>query len=79
MSKKRIIILIGLLFVNVGFVLTFSIDTESKLGRFIYGNALIPALLFLVFFAAFAGVLKILFDFMLPNRMPRKKSKTREP
>lgn len=78
MSKTRIVILIGLLLVILGFVLLLSMDPESQLGRFIYSNAVTPALLFFVFFAAFAGVLKISFDLMLPDRMPRNAGRSWE-
>jgi hypothetical protein len=49
--------------------LSLFFDTESQLGRIIYNNAVTPALLFIVFFAALAGVMKILVDLALPNRM----------
>ncbi len=75
MSKTRIIVLICLGLVILGFVATLSIDTESWWGNIIYGNPFIPALLFFAFFAAFAGILKILVDLLLPNRLSKEESK----
>ncbi len=71
MSKKRTVILICLLAVILGFVLFLSVDSESELGRLIYGNAIMPAMLFFVFFGAFAGVLKIVVDLAFPDRLPK--------
>lgn len=67
MSTTRIIILIGLALVVLGFVATLQVDTDSSLGKTIYGNPFVPALLFFVFFGAFAGISKILVDGVLPK------------
>lgn len=68
MSNTRIIILIALSLVILGFVAILQVYTESTLGRIIYGNPFLPALLFFMFFGAFAGILKIFVDAVLPKR-----------
>ena len=75
MPKARILILICLVLVILGYAVFLSVDTESGIGKSIYSNALIPALLFFVFFGAMAGIMKILVDRALPNRMPSNAEK----
>lgn len=71
MSKTRVLVLIILSLVILGFVLTLLVDVESPLGKAIYGNPFVPAALFFIFFGAFAGVIKILVDLALPQRLTR--------
>lgn len=75
MSKTRITVLVALALVILGFVATLQIDTESSLGKTLYGNSFVPALLFFIFFGAFAGILKIFVDAFLPKRQSSVESK----